>query len=758
MNAKIIGILSLFICILLVLPNAAPVAAFAEQRSVTLDNHASASEQATTVTNIRIDGVNKPQAGKELDPTAAVTTAEGAAWEIGALWVRDDLSFATTAQEGHTYLPVLAFFVPQEYSLEGDAVSVTLSDSLTELFGTDEIISVYDARYGITYILPASLKDLFAGNENTRTEQTQGADASTGLASDVPAAAAKPSLVDIYCAQTARNKFTDEDLAWLIDLVINYLEPQAVELLLQKFPAFLEASVNGEIGTRIGLYIYYEKGDADGVPEHENATPTLAYVQGGVKRLDGAPKFCYMIGIDLSELVVKDAKGKPVVNPSTGKYTIVRSGEDFETFQNTIVHELFHAFMDDYNRAGMTGALSPSDMESISATNTDDLEALANLGRLATMRYPIWFIEGTASSMENVYAFRYNYFKALRTKDGSLLDVVDNATLTANYANGRLSNDKPAFFPLVYADGAIVQLANETIEVNTTCSRYVSGYLATLYLSDLAYQRISAGDSARSVNADGQVVFSADKIRSGLNNILYQMHNGQTLDQIIRDISANANGVSAYTSADDFTTKFVLGSPVTVNGVRSYMGDPQSTAFVTDFINYMTAVEKTLPNGSKPNGSILFDFNKDFASPLDPTKKSSSQYYQIVDSNSLVESSVSSNKTNIGGGKSSADEDNLDLIKSLDDMMAAAAKAPETETAAAPAAAAAAALAASPEDTPASTATQPAAASAEPVPAAQESAPTPAPASPAPEPPATPAQAEQEPQAESSTPQPATTN
>lgn len=100
--------------------------------------------------------MDKSQVGAKLDDTATVSTAEGATWDIATLWVRDDLSVATTAEEGRTYLPVLAFFVPQDYVLEGSSFTVTLSDSLTELFGTNDIVSVYDARRGITYILPAT--------------------------------------------------------------------------------------------------------------------------------------------------------------------------------------------------------------------------------------------------------------------------------------------------------------------------------------------------------------------------------------------------------------------------------------------------------------------------------------------------------------------------------------------------------------------------------------------------------------------------
>lgn len=79
-------------------------------------------------------------------------------------------------------------------------------------------------------------------------------------------------LVDIHCAQTARDEFSEEDLEFLLDLVVHKLEPQAVELLLDRFPAFRTAADQGQIGREIGLYVYCMEGDDDGVPEHATAS------------------------------------------------------------------------------------------------------------------------------------------------------------------------------------------------------------------------------------------------------------------------------------------------------------------------------------------------------------------------------------------------------------------------------------------------------------------------------------------------------
>ena len=138
--------------------------ALAESRTAEVQNHAQADGR-TAIGNVRIDGVDAPKANAPLDDAARVTAEPNATWDIPVLWVSDDLALVTEAREGVAYLPVLAFYVPQDYALEGDAATVELSESLTALFGGTEIVSVYNDATGITYILPASLWSLFASSQ-----------------------------------------------------------------------------------------------------------------------------------------------------------------------------------------------------------------------------------------------------------------------------------------------------------------------------------------------------------------------------------------------------------------------------------------------------------------------------------------------------------------------------------------------------------------------------------------------------------------
>ena len=93
----------------------------------------------------------------------------------------------------------------------------------------------------------------------------------------VPAFAAEPhdpdSLTDLYCAQTAKDALTPDQLEELTDLLETSIEPQAVNLLIDRFPCFRAAAEKNELGREIGLYIYYEAGDQDGIGDHEDVAP-----------------------------------------------------------------------------------------------------------------------------------------------------------------------------------------------------------------------------------------------------------------------------------------------------------------------------------------------------------------------------------------------------------------------------------------------------------------------------------------------------
>ena len=660
-------VLSIVLSAMTVFSVCMPSPALALLSDVEVENHTQA-EGATTVSGVSIDGVSAPQAGSPLDDTATVSTDQGASWDIPVLWVSDDFQLAGEAEEGKTYLPALAFYVADGYALDADPCTVRLSDSLTKLFGGVEIVSVYNAATGITYILPASIKGLFASQGNAAVHEGEAAvsvaeagqreaDSTPTPTPEVPVAAESApqrSVVDIYCAQTAKDALTDEELEWLIDLIINYLEPQAVEYLLNSFPAFRAGAANGEIGTQIGLYIYYLNGDKDGLREHESATnDALAYVSPKAKRDGDAVKYCYMVGVNIDDLLIKDDDEKPIRDEETGKFQLLRVGDKMHTLENTLVHELFHAMMDDYNRTGMAGV---TDIKDYVLNDKGEFATTAIAKRFEALHFPTWFIEGSATAVENAYQQRKTLFEGLRMgANGALEDKFSSYTLVECYLNGK-QDGSYLYYQLLHCDGGKDEAGND---ISNNPSAYVCGYLATVYLSDLASIK-NTGSSAIIVKGGTVEDVSTDKLRLGLNSILERLHRGETLDQVIADISPVDNkGEKLYKSTGDFQNKFIVGAPTKVlpNGNEEYAagGDETSVAFVVDYLNYLKYVSDLPNRNNQANGSILLPVDVDTVSPLDMTKATSSDYLKIVKSNEVVESTVPDSVALAGGGKSSPD-------------------------------------------------------------------------------------------------------
>ena len=147
----------------------APVSALATETTseVGVDNHTQGREDAKIVSGITIGDVKAPKEGERLDDKAVVTTAENETWEIPVIWIGEDLKPDTGLAGKGSYLPVLAYIVPEQYTVRnndetGRGYKITLSEDLLKLFGENKIISIYESKTGITYILPAKLKDLYA--------------------------------------------------------------------------------------------------------------------------------------------------------------------------------------------------------------------------------------------------------------------------------------------------------------------------------------------------------------------------------------------------------------------------------------------------------------------------------------------------------------------------------------------------------------------------------------------------------------------
>ena len=582
---------------------------------VTIDNHTQGRENAKVVSGITIGDVTAPKEGTRLDDKAVVTTAEGDTWEIPVIWIGEDLKSKTGIAGEGSYLPVLAYVVPDEYTIRStDAnrrgYNVTLSEDLLELFGEEKIISIYENKTGITFILPAKLKDLYAqkGTVKNPTDAAGGEivpdDQIAPFEDDEPEEETEEEveeeeepeeeeeeqeesyshLVNVHCDSNAKKALTESDLEFLADLVVNILHPQAVNLLIEKFPAFRDAADNNKLGEYLTVIVGYEEGnDAVGYARRGRLT----------EEKYGDYKFVYSFTVNASELTDHKEDDKAIITRNF-------NSKAMRDLSNTIVHELFHCVTYDYNRPGLTGYLY-----------TD--EGLKDYTETSLVRLPDWFIEGTASSVENNWQYRHDVFNILCAPSESSDDINLKKQLVKKYVDGVYhKNDQDQWvcdqnFDIEFSNGK----DRGGRDCNSATSRYVSGYLACMYLYELAAAKDPAIGSSRSVVGEN-VVFSSEKLRLGMNSILERMHKGETMDQVINSISGGA-----YKDTAAFEALFIKGAPDPEDGKYFLDGDEKSVDFVYNFMNYMYKVDETINGPNKyANGSVLFDFTEDFGSPL----------------------------------------------------------------------------------------------------------------------------------------------
>lgn len=598
---------------------------------------------------------------------AVVTSAEGITWEIPLFWVTKDNELTEEGVPGVDCLPVLAFFVPDEYAVPAGpdgAFAVTLSESLSAMLekGGGPVL-IADPQTKITYILASDLDPVFLaqsgakeqeepipelpderrapadgtynnpshsfreeqdkenGTERKEQPEEPGEDTSKEEEKEKPGPEEETKPQDSalltreqllhHCAKTARGKYDEDELVSLVDLIINKIQPRAVRLLKEKFPAFAEAAEQNGLGKAIGLYVYRMNGDRDGVTAHQQTSASaLAYVQAemyGYK--DGSAGIGLILGVNTQQFEEED---------SSGKLHIGSSEKLVSDLHNTIVHEMLHGFMYDYNRTGSIGTPDPGDF----------LRSASRLKRIRrTYQFPSWFEEGLASSVENVYQFRYERFQfLLYDGNGGFGDRHTAENLLQTYTTT----------DFVLKDGR-TRKDNYDLEDpdKESTSVYVTGYLADLYLGEMAARSLGLGSSVTTDESGTRV--SSEKIRLGLNSVLKRLHEGESLDEIIGSISGGA-----FRDVKDFEARFIKGT--------DKQGEEDSLGFVVSFLNYMQDIGKQ--NVKIPNGSILFDFSRDFTSPLSGIDAVHEPFYKITDSNDFVESTVKPGVPYTDGGKS----------------------------------------------------------------------------------------------------------
>ena len=645
---------------------------FAENRQPDSEKAAENGEK-TLLTGITITGLQAPEIGKPLPDHADVESAEGVRWEIPVFWMDEDGNELSGTAETEDCFPILAFYLPPEYTMAEDDV-VAISDEVLALFRGKTFYTVYDAGTGMIYILvsvtrpgllvtglgqeeplemiPAPESALIPenGEETVPTEEPEPGqeqepgeeqepekESGTDEGSERPEAAepepeeeAEPlrvDLVPVHCAKTAQDALSQEDLARLIDLVRNKIQPQTVNYLIDRIPAFREAFDQNGIGQNIGFYVYAGSADpGDKTPGHSGLTTANAYISG-YHLYDQQAKeyiYAYVLALNAGMFFEKDENGIYKMDPETGLHILITDDNKLQDLENTIVHEMLHVLMHDYNRVGMSGYVKEDMWGDPSYSNEEKWQMYRE------NRFPIWFMEGLATSVQNTYQDYFTIFE-LFSYDGEgeleeeyTPETVRNAYNTTFFKTNPNSN-------LGYNWTLDLEAGEDpTVKINKVGAQYVSGYLAILYLAELAANQ--NGETSIGVDENGRAVLSSDPLRIGISTILSRLHNGETLDELISDISDGA-----FESTADFQARVIKG-------------DDDSLDFCVDYLNYMRDLTKHPDRRYLPNGSVMLDFDLDYMSPFDRNVDGVKNALVIVDSDKMQKSTVDNAIAYVGGG------------------------------------------------------------------------------------------------------------
>ena len=577
-------LLSFLLAFALVAGNCSQIVAYADENTVSMRTAANApqkNESVKELTDLEITDLEEPGEGKPLDTKATVRSAEGVTWEIPVVWIGEDGKAATVAEPGKKYIPNFAFYIPKGYGARGSSAFGRLSIRLPlflQKYGLNNLIYAFDPLSGITYISwdmtnilePAYQISVYEPKDSdcdsSDRDNSDSNRSDSGNEDDEYDEDRDPYWeVNVHCTRNLIANVGYESLARLVRLLKNEIEPRAIAALIEGVPAFSDAADNGELGEFIGLYVYDARFDSGDEDPRNITNGADAYVYGAYDEDD----YYYMMAVNTGSLLIKN---------ESGIYELSETA--LSEAKNIIIHELMHALMDDYTRTGNSSidnyVFSPEEpgAEPYKKWNA----------------FPKWFIEGSASTVHHVYQYQEGAFHDL-----SVLFDQDCVR----------EEDDP-----LYTDMSVIRAFQDpdprtstNIRVYRTSSNediggaYTGGYLAVVYLSLLV-----ANDGKDPAIPDN------DQVRMGFNSILTSLHNGVSLDNIIK-------GTGKYNGIIDFENRFVSD------------GD-DSTRFVVDFLNHL---DRCGTDGKRANGSILLPFDTDKDSPLDGrTETSNGQSVLLV--------------------------------------------------------------------------------------------------------------------------------
>lgn len=283
------------------------------------------------------------------------------------------------------------------------------------------------------------------------------------------------TVFDFETTQTSSGDANSFDAAQqnLANTLETQIVPQAVQGILSKYPAF--NYLNGSsIG--IGLRLY---SDSSSSTLASVSLSTAYSTSGGVTK---GESLTYQLSVN------------------TAKIGSLSDENNRSSLEQTICHEMIHAFMDEATTAGMSG--------------------IASTGQSDANRFPKWFIEGMAQTASGPG----NWIRGT--------NLALNASSTGSQIQSALGG-------------------SNALATNSTAAQYGTGYLACMYLGYLA------SGKAANMN-DGSA--AASKLAEGLSTTLQSLISGKSLNDTIQfvtggkynSVSAFENGFAADTDAQAF--------------------------------------------------------------------------------------------------------------------------------------------------------------------------------------------------------------
>ena len=390
----------------------------------------------------------------------------------------------------------------------------------------------------------------------------------------------KPVSVDLYSNYAAIEHAKENDsmdyLEWLADYCVNIIEPQAVEKLLL-IPAFKEAAEEGLISKYICLQLDYNDQNQYGA-----MTRISYYNKNGCVIGEDDEEDCYNVGYSL------------LVNTCVFDKGTEKDPKKLRELQDTMIHEMMHAFTFDYTRNLMAGIYRDG-----------HVNALENGA-------PMWFSEGMAVTVQAGYnsgrmGILENMFLAEDDDRDEILNTLSSTESMWNamdniYANTTKEELKEEFGS---EDARFTDLTNEE---NT----YSYSYLGTMYVYNMAAEALGL----ETFDANG--VVNMDSMLKGLDYILRQLHDGCSLDQIMAEISKDpSTGQSLYPDVASLEKSFL----------RS-MDEPSMTfsqKLLYDLESRTTDVNYDLPGGSVLPG--YYTCQQDF---MDEKHHSAPEVFEVV--------------------------------------------------------------------------------------------------------------------------------